>query len=505
MQKLSQIQVDAAVALFGEERYQEAAAAAQAMLAVAPGFGLGWKILGTSQLLLGQDASAALTRAGILLPNDGAVFANLGKALLTAQRYEEAAQACRRAIAIDGKLAEACCNLAAALRELGKPLEVVAAFRDLCAAMPEAPAAWSWLGTALMQAGEYEEAEAAFGKALRLAPDFADAMLGMGFLRLTQGNYAEGWRYYEARWRVDTWTVKIKTNSPRWDGSQPLAGKTLLLLCEQGFGDSIQFVRYAAQFAGKFADSSARIVLVAQEELKPLFAGLPGIDALIGFHDQMVQFDYHCTLMSLPFAFQSTTDNIALAQGYLQANAGRAQAWQVALGESDAEANADANVRTRVGVVWAGNPKFYNDRNRSIPYETFAALFAVPCCRFHSLQKRAERHAGEHATLPPDVIDLAPHLRDFSETAALIHNLDLVITVDTSVAHLAGAMGKETWLLLPYVPDWRWMLHRPDTPWYDSLRLFRQSAPGDWTGVIETVARELSTRYSSLGPSAPQK
>jgi ADP-heptose:LPS heptosyltransferase len=293
------------------------------------------------------------------------------------------------------------------------------------------------------------------------------------------GNFESGWAGYEARRSFSV--AYPKFTQPAWLGDEAIEGKTILIYADEGLGDSIQFARYLPMLAAR----GARIVLVVDGPAYALLSDLSGVSQCLAKPaDTLPSFDMHCPMCSLPLAFGTRLDTIPSGISYLSAPAeARVQAWKDRLGPHN---------KLRIGLVWSGNPNHSNDRNRSISLETFSRILDADAA-FVSLQKDP-RPADKAALLArPAIVDLTAHLTDFAETAALIRCLDLVITVDTSVAHLAGAMGCPTWILLPYVPDWRWLLDRNDSPWYPTVRLFRQSETRDYVPVLERVRSELAT------------
>lgn len=342
-------------------------------------------------------------------------------------------------------------------------------------------------GVALHELGRFADALDSFEQALRLNPDFSEATYGASLTRLLLGDFGRGWQQYEARWQhkeqigKQEFRMALRSHAqPQWRGDGSLQGRTILLHAEQGLGDTIQFCRYAERVAAL----GARVILEVPPVLAPLLGSLKGVKHLVRSGDQLPEFDCHCPLLSLPLAFRTDTRDIS-GMPYLQAESGKARIWQERLGESR---------QPRVGLVWSGGTAHRNDRNRSIPLEQFRAALVggiAPVC----LQKEIRAADREVLKQCPDIRAFEAELEDFTDTAALIEQMDLVITVDTSVAHLAGALGKETWILLPHVPDWRWLLQREDSPWYDSVRLFRQPARGDWPSVMQQVRNRLHERF----------
>jgi hypothetical protein len=299
------------------------------------------------------------------------------------------------------------------------------------------------------------------------------------------GDFAAGLRGREVRWKIPSFShIYPPLSRPIWLGDGDIAGKAILVCAEEGFGDTLQFVRYVPMLAAR----GARVLLMVQDALYPLLSGMTGIiHCLPRSAARLPAFDLHCPISSLPLAFGTRLDTIPAATSYLPAPASdRAQAWYKRLGAHDG---------LRVGLVWSGNPNHSNDHNRSIPLQMLARILDVDAT-FISLQKDAR--AEDRASLAQrGIVDVAADLTDFAETAALISCLDLMISVDTSVAHLAGALSCPTWILLPYTPDYRWLLDRDDSPWYPSVRLFRQDERRDYTSVVDQVRAELSSLSSS--------
>jgi tetratricopeptide (TPR) repeat protein len=393
-----------------------------------------------------------------------------GTALNALHRPKEGAAALRDAIAAAPGHAEAHLNLGNALADLDDGDAAEAHMRRAIELQPDLVEAHASLGFLLTGRGDLSAAVAACQRAIVLQPDFAVAHWNQGIAYLLAGQMAEGWAQYE--WRKQRFPAAFDAPppGPQWDGG-PLAGRTLLVLAEQGFGDTIQLCRYLPPLVA----AGAQVVLECAPKLMALLRCLPGI-TLIPPRFKRPAYDVWVDQMSLPRLFGTTLQTIPCADAYLTADPVRVASWAKHLPPG-----------VRVGLVWAGNPVHSNDRRRSIPAAALAPLFAAAPGTFVSLQVGPDAAAARRFGLP----DNAAALTDFADTAALVAGLDLVITVDTAVAHLAGALGVPTWVLLPHAPDWRWLLNRDDSPWYRSLRLFRQDRPGDWPGVIARVATAL--------------
>ena len=360
----------------------------------------------------------------------------------------------------------------------GRLQEALAVYDRILSLEPECVEALSDRGFIQQELRRYSEALASYDKAISICPDYAEAQFNKSRLKLLLGQYAEGWSLYEWRWKVDKYKIYFKDfKQPLWLGDQPIAGRTILLHAEQGFGDVIQFVRYVAMVE----ELGARVLLGVHPVLISLMQSLHGAFTLGTKLDALPAFELHCPLGSLPLAFKTEVDNIPTDIPYLFADPQRRDIWRVRLGNK---------VRPRVGLAWSGSAAHSNDRNRSMALRSLEPLLCLNF-EFHSLQQ--EIRAEDQAALAgfSEILCHESELLDFADTAALVAEMDLVISVDTSVAHLAGALGKAVWILLPYAPDYRWMIERSDSPWYPTARLFRQSTIGDWGGVIEAVCSEL--------------
>jgi tetratricopeptide (TPR) repeat protein len=433
------------------------------------------------------DAEASYRRVLALNADHVQARNNLGAALGEQRRFEEAAEHFRRATELRPGYAEAHSNLAHAFRALGRPPEAEAACRRAIALAPSLAVAHLNLGLALQDQGRMDEALASFRRASTLDPGYPMAIACEGMLHLLRGDFAAGWEKYEARWGLGD-LLPRDFKEPQWQG-EPLAGKTILLHAEQGFGDTIQFLRYLPLVAAR----GGKVVLELQRPLIPLVARSAGVK-VIARGDPLPRFDLHCPLLSLARAFATTVQNIPASVPYLAAASERLAHWRARIGSEPG---------LKVGIAWAGSPVHRNDRHRSIPIERFKPLLELAGTRFFSLQVGA-RSADLTAIEPVPVTDLSGELTDFGETAAAIANLDLVIAADTALVHLAGALNKPVWTLLPFAPDWRWLVGRSDSPWYPSMRLFRQPRHGDWEGVIATVRQALAERIAGA-PKAPDR
>jgi tetratricopeptide (TPR) repeat protein len=420
-----------------------------------------------------------------LQPDGSLTLSMRALTLYNLRRFEEALADNRRAHALDPTNADICNNTGNVLRSLGRDEEALAWFDQALQLRPNFATAVANKAVSLAELRRFDEAFAAYYRARAIDPNDALAEWNLALLQLQTGNFRDGWAGREARWKIPSLSDGYypKLSAPAWSGAEPIAGKTILLCADEGLGDAFQFARYVPIVAAR----GARVILVVHDVLCFLMAGLTGVsECLPKSAATLPAFDFHCPLSRLPLVFGTRLDTIPAEKSYLPPPApDRAQGWQERLGPHD---------RLRVGLVWSGNPKHNNDRNRSIPLRELARILDVDAT-FVSLQKVPKPDDRAALLERAEIVDPTADLTDFADTAALISCLDLVITVDTSVAHLAGALGCPTWILLPYyAPDFRWLLDRDDSPWYPSVRLFRQGHSRDYADVLERVLEELQTR-----------
>jgi len=426
------------------------------------------------------EAVASYQQALALKPDDPETFNNLGVALLKTKRYTDALANCEQALALRPDFHEALSNRGAVLLALGRYAEALASIDQVLALKPDFVEALTNRGNALQALRRHAEAIAAYRRAVALKPDCPDALYNESLAHLCLGEFETGWEQYEFRWTRKEAPEQRPFKSPKWLGGNPIQGKRLLLWAEQGLGDTIQFCRYAPILARKGVEVFLEVPFV----LKELMGTLDGVTTTIAETRSPPAHDYHCPLLSLPLALRTEISGIPNDVPYLATDPDKVQAWKRTL-EQDGE--------PKVGIVCSGNSDHKNDRNRSIPLTQFSPLLETGAS-FYLLQNECRREDEAFLSETSRIRDLRPRLTDFTETAAVIACLDLVISVDTSVAHLAGALGKPVWILLPFSPDWRWMLGREDSPWYPTARLFRQTEMGDWQGVIEKVREALLSR-----------
>ena len=416
-------------------------------------------------------------------PNIPDAYYNRGIALQGLIRLEEAVESYDLAIELSPKASDAFCNRGICFHRLGNVEKGFADFNAAIELNPDSVRAFSNRGLSHRLVGQFDLAEKDFNKALSIDPNHGSTLFNRALLYLLTGDFERGWKEYEWRWTKSA--KRIFRYGKVWEG-EPLSGKRIFIYGEQGIGDFIQFVRYLPQLQ----NMGARVILECGKALGRLMINFKGHDRLeIKADNKEPQiknsFDYHLPIMSLPMMFHSTLDTIPATVPYLFADTDLKRIWHSRIENKDA---------LGVGVVWAGNPSHKGDRRRSVSLSRFSPLKEINGVHLYSLQKEAHELWTDQ---DPDNFftrDFGPQLSDFADTAAIISNLDLIISVDTSVAHLAGALGKETWILLPFSPDWRWLTQREDSPWYPTVRLFRQPAPGDWDNVFETVTEALKQK-----------
>jgi hypothetical protein len=433
------------------------------------------------------DAALASCEQAIAIRADYAeAYSNRGVALGELKQFDDALASYNQAIAIKADYAEAYFNRGNALRDLRQLEAALASYDQAIAAKGDYAKAYSNRGNVLRDLKRLEAALVSYDQAIAIEPDYAEAHTNKSTALLLGGDLRNGWVEYEWRWKNEDAATALAEprnwQQPLWRGDEGVAGKTILLHCEQGLGDTLQFSRYATLVAAL----GARVILEVQEPLTGLLSGLEGASQVIAKGNPLPGFDTHCPLMSLPLAFGTTLDSIPSSNGYLSCDAGRVAHWEAKLGERQ---------RPRVGLAWSGNPNHAYDRDRSI---SLAGLIQhlpknIELVSLHREVRERDRQVLQSSR---NVLNFADDL-DFDNTAALCECLDLVISVDTSLAHLSGALGKETWILLSFVADWRWLLERNDSPWYPTAKLYRQQKRDDWTDVLERVQSDLMRRFKS--------
>ena len=436
-----------------------------------------------------EEALLSFNQALLLQPDLAEAYSNRANTLKDLNRLDEALASCEQAIMLRPDYAEAFYNRGIALKELRRMDEALIDYGTAIKLKPGYAEVWCNRGIALAELRRLEEAINSLEHAIALKPGLAEAHLNLALTCLLMGDFSRGWKEYEWRWK----SVRAKQSTrylarPIWLGKESLKDKTILLHSEQGLGDTLQFCRYAQ----KVSDLGARVILEAPRPLLTLLQTIEGVEQLVASGSALPTFDYHCPLMSLPLAFNTDLSTIPSSKRYITSNSRKVAEWQARLGKK---------TKFRVGLVWSGGfrpdqPEVWGvNSRRNIKLSALAPL-RNEGLEFYSLQKGqpAESELAELKTFAwdgPEIIDFTSQLADFSDTAALIENLDLVISVDTSTAHLVGALGKPVWILNRVDTCWRWLLDREDSPWYQSVRLFRQQKVGDWDSVVEEVRQAL--------------
>lgn len=425
-----------------------------------------------------EEAAVELGAALRLNPNLTKARNNLGNVYRTLERPAESIEQYQKIPKGDPEFAGAYNNMGLAMLSLGRHDEAEKAIRETLDLIPDRSEAWCNLGVVYHAANRLDEAMECYQKALALKPDLAKVRMNVGLIHLVRGEFEEGWKYYEWRWQ-NAPMIDRGFPQPQWRG-EPLNGARILLHAEQGYGDTMQFIRYAPMVA----QAGGTVILEVQGRAERLAREVEGVAEVVKTGDPLPPFDWHVPLLSLPTAFGTTLDTIPNHTPYLRVPA-------------EAREKIDAAIDwptdgLRVGLVWAGNPTFRNDRFRfrSIDLSALSPLLGIDGAHFYSLQIGPE--AAQLSAAPVPITDLAPLTADLADTAAAIEKLDLVISVDTAVAHLAGALDIPTWVLMPFTPDWRWLLDREDTPWYKKMRLFRQQKPGEWALPIDRARSALA-------------
>ena len=483
-----------------------------------------------------EDANAAYDKLLPKTPNDPELHFRKGRVLAALAQTESALTSFNQAVALAPNHLEAVTARGVLLSNAKQHQRALQDFETAARLAPQLPSSYNNLGNALSELDRIQDALSCYDRAIQLDPAFVDAHFNAGVLhqslqqidkaisaylkvisiapahvyaqwnlglcQLMTGQYAEGWKQYEWRWKnseLDVFKEKRKFDEPLWDGTQSLAGKTVLLYSEQGLGDTIQFCRYAKQVA----NLGAKVILEVQQPLVRLLAGLDGVTQLIERGDSVPRFDFQCPLMSLPLAFGTLLESIPAHDTYLQSDSSLRAKWLSRLG-SRSGPHLVAGTTLRVGVVWRGRASHADDRNRS------ANLIDVLSLRGEGIQLislQNELTAEDLQTLQdhPGMLHFGAELTDMAETAALCDLMDVVISVDTSIAHLAGALGKPVYVMLPFVPDWRWLLNRDDSPWYPSAKLFRQTQKRQWQTLlaqIQLALEQAGLAKRGLAPAA---
>lgn len=414
-------------------------------------------------------------------PQNTELIVHMGCVHMMSKQYELALQAFKNALSLHPKQSEALSNMGFALFELGRLDEAEQALSSALHIKSDMQGALINLANVHIAQRKHDKAFEVLERLLALAPQNPSAHFLHSLVLLLEGRYQEGWAEYD--WRLATPELRPHINDtdiPRWSGAEDLAGKLLLVHAEQGVGDTIQFVRYLPLLQ----QLGANIVLEAQPPLKRLFAGTPGIGNFIAKGEALPQADMQIPLMSIPRILWETHGSYAQVLPYVSPDPQSTASWRERL--------TTLGSGLKIGIAWAGNPAHANDRNRSIPFRQLKPLFGLNNVKWISLQKTLGGHDSTEKIACSGLVDWTNELTDYADTAGLIESLDLVVSVDTSVAHLAGAMNKPVWAMIPFAPDWRWLLDRTDSEWYPSLRLFRQDERGNWAAVVDSVCASIA-------------
>ena len=436
--------------------------------------------------LLGRydDALASYAKAIALKPDYAEAFFNRGNTLRKQGQDADAVEAYDRAIDLRPGFAQALVNRGNSLRSLGRLDEALASYDKAIALKPDVAAAHDNRGIVLEEMERFPEALAAFDRAIAANPAYHDAYGNKSLVALRCGDFETGWPLYEWRWKSGNFTgARRNFAQPMWSGTEPLGGKTILLYAEQGLGDVIQFCRYAPLVAAR----GAKVVLEAPRHLTRLLRGLAGVTTIIASGDALPAFDFQCPLMSLPLCFGTSVSTVPANVPYLSAETDRVARWRALLPPTG----------LRIGINWQGNPASKVDRGRSVPLSLFAPLAQLSGVHLVSLQKTHGLDQLGRLPAGMSVQTLGADFDDgpdaFLDTAAVMMSLDLVITIDSAIGHLGGALGRPVWLALKRVPHWVWMVEREDSPWYPTVRLFRQKTRGDYADVFRRMGAALST------------
>jgi len=484
--------VNLGIVLHALKRDQEALESFDKALEFKPGDADALHQRANALLTLGraQDALAAVDQVLSLIPRHPQARLNRGLALAALGRHEEALTEFDGVLALSSGNPAAHYNRGISLFNVGRYGDAVAAYDSTLSIAPDHVKAWNNRGLALQALNRHDEALASYSRALEIRKDYADAQFNQALALLTIGDFRRGFAQYEWRWRRTGMPAQGRGyGRPLWLGEYPLQRHTILLHAEQGLGDTIQFARYVPLLAR----TGAKVVLEVQPQLAPLLGRLAGAAAVVARGEPLPPFDVQCPMGSLPLALKTEPATIPAGGPYLRAEDARIAKWRSRIGAPE---------RPRVALAWSGNAQHINDRNRSIPLSRLAPLWSAASVRFIGIQRELRDEDAELLAREPRVMQIGAELDDFADTAAVVALVDLIISVDTSVAHLAGALGRPVWVLLPFSPDWRWTLAGESSRWYPTARLFRQPSLGDWDSVVERLRGELDrfAREPIAGP-----
>ncbi len=477
-------QLQSGLALHRAGKLIEAQSIYESILTINPDHADALHLLGIAAAQSNQHQRAAdlIGKAISINPDNAAFHSNRGNSLRELKQFDAAIASYDMAIRIRPDFADAYVNRGNALRDLMQFDAAVASYDQAISIRSDFYSAYYNRGIALGETKQLNAAIASYDQAIDIRPDSAEAHWNKSLALLLQGDFANGWPLYE--WRWNSQIVKQISNrerpsfiQPAWSGAQGLHGKSILLHSEQGLGDTIQFIRYTKLVA----ENGGRVIAAVPKPLMNLIQDLDGVSEVVDEESRLPLTDFHCPLLTLPKVFNTTLTTIPTYQAYLHSDSKNVAAWAKTLGEK---------TQPRVGLVWSGGTGHKNDHNRSIALSSLID-YLPDGIEYVSLQKDVRDSDRLTLAKSSKVRTFDDQIADFSDTAALCDLMDLVISVDTSVAHLSGALGRPTWILLPYVPDWRWLLDRDDSPWYPSVKLYRQSADMLWTSVFEKVKADL--------------
>jgi tetratricopeptide (TPR) repeat protein len=422
-----------------------------------------------------EEALAAYQKALSIEPDLENAWLGRGNAFVGLKRYDDALAAYEQALSIKPGLESAWLGRGNVFYDLKRSDEAFAAYAKALALKPDLAEAWLGRGNVLRALKRFDEAFAAYDQAIALEPDFAQAHYNEGLLKLSLGEMEVGWAKCEYRWDVQQFrSGRRNFSQPLWLGDSDIKDKTILLYAEQGLGDTLLACRYIP----KVAALGAHVVLEVQPPLKPLLETFDAVSMLISRGEAIPHFDVHCPLMSLPLAFKTTIETVPSQVPYITVRKNAVEKWRAKLSAQ----------KLKVGIAWAGNPGLVNDGDRSILLKNIIPVTRIDDgVEYFSLQKDLRHGDDELLDANPHIVRVDKEINDFEDTAAIMMSLDLVISIDTSIVNLAGALGRPVWVLLPFTSDWRWLLDRDETPWYPTARLFRQTSMGDWTAVLDKV------------------
>ena len=469
-----------AVSFHSQGSWQDAAVLYDDIIAAQPGHADALHMRGMLHAQASEHAQAVklISQAIALDATKSAYFNNRGLAFLAQQSLTEALADFQQSIALEPRLAQAHCNLGNVLQELLRFEAALLCFDRAIDLQPDYADAYFNRGNLWVIFKRPDKAIEDFDRALGFFPDDADFKYNKSIALLINGQYESGWKFHEARWdRASTKHLRRQFSATLWLGRENIKNKKILLYAEQGLGDTIQFIRYVHMVV----QLGAQVFVEIQSPLIQLFQGMEDVITWIKKGEALPIIDFHCPLMSLPLAFKTRLNNIPSFPSYLSCDKTKKKVWENKLAPKN---------KPRIGIAWSGSSTHKNDQNRSISLAVFKSIISDDAV-FYSLQNEYRAHDIELIHDHPEIIDSSDQLQDFSDTASLCDLMDLIITVDTSVAHLSGALGKSTWVLVPHNPDFRWFVDRQDSPWYPSIKLFRQNSFHDWNQTLAELSLEL--------------